>query len=215
MEGNNNQSTSEEISSKSLIVEKLKQIRKRTLYIWITILAVLVGSAAILYYNQSEKLAETYSKIESLEEKISQLNDDYDDLLSENEELECQLEEYQNQQETIDELNIKLSELQKQHDTLKTENEKFRAENETLKAQVAEKEAALQALAQQNSSSGGNGMRVPERGYSDSSEMVWLSETGSKYHSIPDCGRMNPNNAWQVSRSSAEAQGYDACKKCY
>lgn len=202
MEENNNQSTSEETSSKSLIVEKLKQVRKRTLYIWITILAVLVGSATILYYNQSEKLAETYSKIESLEEKISQLNDDYDDLLSENEELECQLEEYQDQQETIDELNIKLSELQKQHDTLKIENEKFRAENETLKAQ-------------QNSSSGGNGMRVLERGYSDSSEMVWLSETGSKYHSIPDCGRMNPNNAWQVSRSSAEAQGYDACKKCY
>lgn len=45
--------------------------------------------------------------------------------------------------------------------------------------------------------------------------MVWLSETGSKYHSIPDCGNMNPNKAYQVSRSEAEAQGYEACKKCW
>ena len=44
---------------------------------------------------------------------------------------------------------------------------------------------------------------------------VWLSATGSKYHSIPDCGNMNPDNARQVSRADAEAQGYEACKKCF
>lgn len=47
------------------------------------------------------------------------------------------------------------------------------------------------------------------------SETVWLSATGSKYHSIPDCGNMNPNNARQISRADAEAQGYEACKKCW
>lgn len=47
------------------------------------------------------------------------------------------------------------------------------------------------------------------------SETVWLSATGSKYHSIPDCGNMNPNSARQISRSDAEAQGYEACKKCW
>lgn len=44
---------------------------------------------------------------------------------------------------------------------------------------------------------------------------VWLSATGSKYHSRPDCGNMNPVNARQISRSDAEAQGYEACKKCF
>lgn len=44
---------------------------------------------------------------------------------------------------------------------------------------------------------------------------VWLSATGSKYHSIPDCGNMNPNTARQISRADAEAQGYEACKKCW
>lgn len=46
-------------------------------------------------------------------------------------------------------------------------------------------------------------------------EMVWLSKTGSKYHNKPNCGRMNPDNAWQVSRSDAESMGYEACKNCY
>lgn len=44
---------------------------------------------------------------------------------------------------------------------------------------------------------------------------VWLSATGSKYHSVPDCGNMNPNTARQISRADAEAQGYEACKKCW
>jgi hypothetical protein len=44
---------------------------------------------------------------------------------------------------------------------------------------------------------------------------VWISETGSKFHSIPDCGRMNPDNATQMSQTNAEAQGYERCSKCF
>ena len=49
----------------------------------------------------------------------------------------------------------------------------------------------------------------------NTTEMVWISETGSKYHNKPDCGKMNPNKAYQISRSDAESQNYGACKKCY
>lgn len=44
---------------------------------------------------------------------------------------------------------------------------------------------------------------------------VWLSATGSKYHNKPDCGRMNPNKAYQVTLSEAESQGYGPCSKCF
>lgn len=205
MEDNNNQSIPE-FKKKNPIVEKLKQVRKKTLYIWIIALAVLFGSAAMMYSAQAGQTLEAQETIESLEEEIEQLNDQYDALASDNEELRSQLEEYQDQQATIDELNGKLTELQKQNDTLKAENEKLKTENESLKSQLADKESSGQ-------SSGNAGGRLVDN--SDSDEMVWLSETGSKYHSIPDCGRMDPNNSWQVSRSSAEAQGYDACKKCF
>ena len=47
------------------------------------------------------------------------------------------------------------------------------------------------------------------------SNYVWLSATGSKYHKIPNCGKMNPNNARKVKISDAKNQGYTACKKCF
>lgn len=50
-----------------------------------------------------------------------------------------------------------------------------------------------------------------------SQEMVWLTETGEKYHKISTCGNTNENNAWQVTREYAESQGYEPCRKksCY
>ena len=48
-----------------------------------------------------------------------------------------------------------------------------------------------------------------------STEQVWVSATGSKYHNKPDCGNMNPDNARQMTRIEAEAMGLEACKKCY
>lgn len=45
--------------------------------------------------------------------------------------------------------------------------------------------------------------------------MVWLTATGSKYHSTNHCGRTNPNRAYQVTKSEAEAEGYGPCSKCW
>ena len=46
-------------------------------------------------------------------------------------------------------------------------------------------------------------------------QLVWISETGSKYHNKNNCGRMNPDRAYQMTRQNAEAQGYEPCKKCF
>ena len=48
-----------------------------------------------------------------------------------------------------------------------------------------------------------------------SSYDVWIPASGEKYHSIPNCGRMNPNKAKLVSIESAKAMGYSACSKCW
>ncbi len=43
--------------------------------------------------------------------------------------------------------------------------------------------------------------------------MVWITATGSKYHSTSTCSNMkNPSN---VSLSTAKDKGYTACSKCY
>lgn len=45
--------------------------------------------------------------------------------------------------------------------------------------------------------------------------MVWIPATGEKYHAIPNCGRMNPKKAREMSVSDAESLGYTPCSKCY
>lgn len=48
-----------------------------------------------------------------------------------------------------------------------------------------------------------------------STTYVWKSATGSKYHSINDCGNMNPNKAVQITLEEAEALNLGRCSKCY
>ena len=43
--------------------------------------------------------------------------------------------------------------------------------------------------------------------------MVWIPNSGSKYHSNPNCSGMK--NPQKVSQAQAEAMGYEPCKKCY
>ncbi len=64
-------------------------------------------------------------------------------------------------------------------------------------------------------SSWSNTKQVVVQKKSAGSAYVWLSATGSKYHSIPNCGNMNPNKAIKVTKSSAEASGYQKCKNCH
>lgn len=44
-------------------------------------------------------------------------------------------------------------------------------------------------------------------------QMVWIPESGSKYHSKSTCSGMS--NPTQVTISEAQSMGYTACKKCY
>lgn len=81
------------------------------------------------------------------------------------------------------------------------EEARIKAEQEAQaaeQARIAQEQAAAQAAAQQ-----------PQEA------SVWLSATGSKYHSVPDCGNMNPNTARQVSLSEAQSLGYEPCKNCH
>lgn len=43
--------------------------------------------------------------------------------------------------------------------------------------------------------------------------MVWVSRTGSKYHSNPDCSNMK--DPGYISLEEAIAEGREACKKCW
>lgn len=46
-------------------------------------------------------------------------------------------------------------------------------------------------------------------------DTVWLSATGTKYHRINNCGKMNPDKARQVFLEDAIKQNYEKCDKCF
>ena len=69
-------------------------------------------------------------------------------------------------------------------------------DSERIAAEEAAKKAAEEVAAQQAQE-----------------EMVWIPQSGSKYHSKSTCSGMN--NPTQVPISTAKAQGYEACKRCY
>lgn len=47
-------------------------------------------------------------------------------------------------------------------------------------------------------------------------ELVWVSETGKKYHSKNTCYPINPDNARQVTKEEAvNVLGLEPCGKCY
>lgn len=48
-----------------------------------------------------------------------------------------------------------------------------------------------------------------------SSVNVWVSATGSKYHSINNCGQMNPDKAISMTEQEAINKGYGKCSKCW
>ena len=199
-------------------VQKLKQyILRNKILVAVTaclVICILAMSGTVssavderdLMSNQLQEQTEQYDELQS---NYDDLSAKFDELQSNYNDLETELTNYQDQQETIDTLNAQLTDLQEKYDTLA-------AENEELKAEVAQPENSSGGG---GTGSGGGILYIPGSSSESSNDsvggMVWLSETGSKYHSIPDCGNMNPNNARQVSRSSAEAQGYDACSKCW
>ncbi|MBQ7839596.1 MAG: hypothetical protein IJ390_03785 [Lachnospiraceae bacterium] len=48
-----------------------------------------------------------------------------------------------------------------------------------------------------------------------SPQYVWLPATGTCYHSINNCGRMNPKRATQVTLDEAISRHYEKCSKCF
>lgn len=80
-------------------------------------------------------------------------------------------------------------------------------------ARIAEEKAEAERLAQEEAERLAKEQEVLERMKKDYVPMVWVSSTGSKYHSKSTCSGMN--SPVQVTLEEAEAQGLEPCGRCY
>ena len=168
---------------------------------------------------QYESLEDEYALLES---DFDQLNTAYDTLSDERDALDQEITKYKDQQSTIDQLQSQVEEIQGENDELSEQNSTYKSQNEKLADEKKELEEQISSLQSQLASAksvpaSSSGSLSSGGSYADNSsnDLVWLSATGSKYHSIPNCGRMDPDRAYQVSRSDSEARGYGACSKCW
>ena len=126
-------------------------------------------------------------------------------------------------------------EKKKQEEIAKKEEEERKTQEEIAKKEVQEQakreqeEAERIAQEQVNSSVYSTSASVNETVQSEDpgtqetytvqetpiTRMVWISATGSKYHSKNDCGSMNPSNATQISLDDANARGMSPCSRCH
>ncbi len=53
----------------------------------------------------------------------------------------------------------------------------------------------------------------PSTEETNTTQMVWIDDTGKKYHSKSTCSNMS--DPYQIEISAAENRGYGPCKKCY
>lgn len=92
-----------------------------------------------------------------------------------------------------------------------------RAAQERLAKEQAEQEA--QAQAEQEAAEQAEQEKAQQEEQSSQEQqqpqeqMVWIPQSGSKYHSTSSCSGMK--NPTQVTISEAQSMGYAPCKKCY
>lgn len=81
--------------------------------------------------------------------------------------------------------------------------------NHKDKASTSDK-GAVESVVDNDSSSSQSSSSSSSSG---SGETVWVTASGSKYHSKSDCGGIS--NAYQITLEEAEQRGLTPCKKCH
>lgn len=166
------------------------------------LLNCVLGGASYTYYHH---LAEQMNETASLQSQVSRLEGSVSDL-------QAQADE---SQPTIDGLKAQVSSLteeknglQAQVDTLTSQKADLQKQVDTLKA------GASSGSSSGSSSSGGSSASVPAAYSSsdDQSETVYVTDTGSKYHSA-GCRYLKKSQI-PMSLSEAKRQGYTACSVC-
>lgn len=166
------------------------------------LLNCILGGASYTYYHH---LAEQMNETASLQSQVSHLEGSVSDLQAQVDESQPAIDGLKAQVASLTE---EKNGLQAQVDTLTSQKADLQKQVDTLKA------GASSGSSSGSSSSGGSSASVPAAYSSsdDQSETVYVTDTGSKYHSA-GCRYLKKSQI-PMSLSEAKRQGYTACSVC-
>ena len=147
--------------------------------------------------------------------KNGMIKSKYDALVIQNNQLDNEVatldQQLEKRQKEVNELQKKKNEMDK---VAKEKAEKEKLEKEKVAKEEAEKAESDRLAKEQANNTDGDTSSSNVQSEDETGEMVWLSETGKKYHSINNCGRMKASRARQISLKSAREKGIAPCSKC-
>lgn len=166
------------------------------------LLNCILGGASYTYYHH---LAEQMNETASLQSQVNHLEGSVSDL-------QAQVDE---SQPAIDGLKAQVASLTEEKNGLQSQVDMLTSQKADLQKQVDTlKAGASSGSSSGSSSSGGSSASVPAAYSSsdDQSETVYVTDTGSKYHSA-GCRYLKKSQI-PISLSEAKRQGYTACSVC-
>ena len=166
------------------------------------LLNCILGGASYTYYHH---LAEQMNETASLQSQVNHLEGSVSDL-------QVQVDE---SQPAIDGLKAQVASLTEEKNGLQSQVDMLTSQKADLQKQVDTlKAGASSGSSSGSSSSGGSSASVPAAYSSsdDQSETVYITNTGSKYHSA-GCRYLKKSQI-PMSLSEAKRQGYTACSVC-
>lgn len=166
-----------------------------------------------------------FSKVDELTNQIETLQQENSDLNSELEETQNQLttlqetnksleEEKENLETQINELNSKVEELENEALAKASDSSTTSSQTQTSSSSSSTSSSQSQTSSSTSSSTSGTSSSSSTTDSSDSnSEMVWVGETGTKYH-YQWCGTLK-GKGHQITLQQALSEGREACKVCH
>lgn len=128
------------------------------------------------------------------------------------EEKEEQIENLKSENETLvkekQDLSIEKERLEQENHNLENEKSTLEEENKNLNTQIEE----LKKTSSMKNSSATTSAKTTSI-QDTNSTIVYVTETGSKYHKA-NCSYLK-NSKIEMTLSNAEAQGYTPCSRCY
>ena len=159
------------------------------------LLNCVLGGASYTYYHH---LAEQMNETASLQSQVSHLEGSVSDL-------QAQVDE---SQPTIDDLKAQVASLTEEKNGLQTQVDTLTSQKADLQNQVNTQQADVSG----GSSSDSSSVPAAYSSSDDQSETVYVTDTGSKYHSA-GCRYLKKSQI-PMSLSEAKRQGYTACSVC-
>lgn len=109
--------------------------------------------------------------------------------------------------ETTENTEVESNESEQQESEISSDEQSESTDAHVEETPVVEEPAAEQQVSEQTQETVTQSETQQEQVY------VWIDATGKKYHSKSTCSNMS--DPYQVTKEQAEAEGRDACKKCY